>query len=125
MGRILRVVAALAAFLWFAADAGPQTLAPNTYPVPLGYCQLSGFSAATLLSSCTNGIPAKAACVLIVVETNSVRWRDDGTAPTASAGMLLATGVYWGYYGKMSALNFIPSTSTATVDASFYQWGCA
>ena len=49
----------------------------------LGYCQLSGISAATSLSSCTNGIPSTATFAVIVVETNAVRWRDDGTAPTA------------------------------------------
>jgi hypothetical protein len=125
MGRSLRVAAALAALLWLTADAGPQTLPPNTYPVPLGFCQLSGFSTATLLSSCSGGIPSKAACALIVIETNSVRWRDDGTAPTSSVGMLLATGVYWGYLGKMNALDFIPSTGNATADVTFYQWSCA
>jgi hypothetical protein len=124
MGRILRVAAALAALLWLTADAGPQTLAPNTYPVPLGHCTLSAFSGATLLSSCSGGIPAKTACALLVVETNSVRWWDDGTVPSATVGMLLATGVYWGYLGKMSALEFFPSTGSATVDATFYQWSC-
>ena len=124
MGRISRVVAALAALLWLTADAGPQGLPANTYPVPLGHCQLAAFSAATLLSSCSGGIPAKTACALMVAETNSVRWWDDGTVPTATVGMLWATGVYWGYLGAMSKLQFIPSTGSATVDVTFYQWSC-
>ena len=84
---------------------------------PLGYQQLSGISVATALT-----IPAGAAKALISVETNNVRWRDDGTAPTATVGQLLKTTDPELLYldGGLGAMQFIPVTSTATVNVTYY-----
>ena len=76
---------ALAVALFAACPAAAE--APLR-AVPLGYCQISGSSASTL-ASCSGGIPAGATNVVISVETNAIRWRDDGTTPTASVGIHL------------------------------------
>ena len=109
---------ALAAALLAACPAAAE--APLR-AVPLGYCQISGSSASTL-ASCSGGIPAGATNVVISVETNAIRWRDDGTTPTASVGMPLATGAApYAYAGVLSALQFIPQTGSAVIDVSFYR----
>jgi hypothetical protein len=57
---------------------------------------------------------------LIVAETQSVRWRDDGVAPTASVGMLLATGVPLQYDGDLTNIKFIEQTASAKLNISYY-----
>jgi hypothetical protein len=88
---------------------------------PLGYCQLSGISAATGFSSCSGGIPSAASTAQICVETQAVRYRDDGTAPTGSVGMPTASGTCFSYTGDIGAIQFIPETGSATIDVSFYR----
>lgn len=87
---------------------------------PLGYCQLS-ITVATALTSCGGGVPAGATLALITIETNAVRWRDDGVAPTASVGWPLGIAVPWGYTAALTAIQFIPQTGTSVVNVSFYQ----
>lgn len=55
---------------------------------PLGYRQIAVSTSAVALASATGGIPKGAQRAVIDVEANDIRWRDDGTAPTASVGML-------------------------------------
>ena len=55
---------------------------------PLGYRQHTVSTTALGLDDLTGGIPAGATYARIVVETNAVRWRDDGEAATTSVGML-------------------------------------
>ena len=61
---------------------------------PLGYQQITSLAASTALT-----VPARARAALIKCTAQSVRFRDDGTAPTATVGFpldttdgLLATG---------------------------------
>ena len=57
-----------------------------------------------------------------VCETADVRWRDDGTNPTATVGELLPAGQEMEYDGPLNKLKFISATgSTATIDASYYE----
>lgn len=86
--------------------------------VPLGYVQLTTTiaSAAAALT-----VPAGANMVLLQAETQAVRFRDDGTAPTASVGMLVPVGVAFQYTGTLTALQFIAATSGAILDVSFYR----
>lgn len=88
---------------------------------PLGYCQLTGMSASTALSTCAGGLPATATVAQLCADTQAVRYRDDGTAPTASIGMPIAAGACLAYSGSLSAIRFIQSTSGAILNVSFYR----
>lgn len=89
--------------------------------VPKGYSQIADVSAAAGLETGTLGaIPATAKHVLINPETQSVRWRDDGTNPTASVGILVAAGDSFVYSGPLSKIKLIQTAATAKVNLSFY-----
>ncbi len=87
---------------------------------PLGYCQLS-VTTAVSPSTCPNGIPYGTLWALVCIETASVRWRDDGTAPTASIGQPTPAGNCQNFYTNFQTLQFIAQSGTATVNISFYQ----
>jgi len=88
--------------------------------VPLGYQQIS---AATLAAATKLTVPPGANFAIIRVEASSVRWRDDGTAPTTSAGMLLnstdATPLE--YSGTLSAIEFIAVSGSPILDIAYYK----
>jgi hypothetical protein len=81
-----------------------------------GYQQITSLSAATALT-----VPTGATSVLITVESQAVRWRDDGTNPTATVGMPLAVGQSIAYAGDLSLLKFIEQTASAKLNVSYYQ----
>lgn len=87
----------------------------NSYQKPLGYVQLTSLTSAIGLTP-----PAAADAAMITVEVASVRWRDDGTAPTAAIGMLLTAGQTFTYYGNLSAIQFIAVSGSPTVNVSYY-----
>jgi hypothetical protein len=69
-------------------------------------------------------VPTKATIAQICVETAQVRYRDDGTAPTASVGMPVTPGSTspscFQYAGPLSQLQFIAVSATATIDVLYY-----
>jgi hypothetical protein len=82
---------------------------------PLGYQQILDLAAATALT-----IPEGATRALIQASMQTVRWRDDGTNPTASVGMkLLANAEIW-YVGSLSAIRFIEEAAGAKLNVSYY-----
>jgi hypothetical protein len=83
--------------------------------VCLGYQQITSLSASTALTA-----PAGATMALIVAETQPVRWRDDGAAPTASIGMPLAVGSTLNYDGDLKNIRFIQQAASATLNVSYY-----
>lgn len=83
--------------------------------VCLGYQQITSLSSATGLT-----IPQGTTLALIVPETQNVRWRDDGTNPTASVGMPIFVGASLSYDGDLSRITFIESTAGATLNISYY-----
>lgn len=83
--------------------------------VPVGYAQLSVTAAQGL-----TGAPTTARLLMLTIEGNAIRWRDDGTAPTAAIGMPLAVGSTLSYDGPPSALQIISQTGTATVNVAYY-----
>jgi hypothetical protein len=84
---------------------------------PLGYQQLAANSTAQALT-----VPAGANCALFAVETANVRWRDDGVAPTTSAGMPIVAGAAPFFYsGTLSALQFIAESGSPLVNVSYYR----
>jgi hypothetical protein len=90
-----------------------------------GYQQITSLSSAqglTVPAVTPNGggLNAKPSFALIVAEGQAVRWRDDGTAPTASVGMPLAVGVPLQYDGDLNKIKFIEQTGGAKLNISYY-----
>lgn len=83
--------------------------------VCLGYQQITSLSSATGLTP-----PAGATLALIVPETQNVRWRDDGTNPTASVGMPIYVGASLSYDGDFNKIKFIEETASAKLNVSYY-----
>lgn len=82
---------------------------------PLGYEQITGLSSAKGLTP-----PAGARFALIQAESQIVRWRDDGTNPTASVGMMIAATADMVYTGDLSKIKLIEATVSAKVNVSYY-----
>jgi hypothetical protein len=88
----------------------------------IGFCQLAPLASATTLSSCSGGIPARARLVALRAEGATVRYRDDGTAPTATVGQPILVGDRpLIYSGTLSALQFIAASGSPTLDVLFYR----
>lgn len=86
-----------------------QTLTPK------GYEQIASLAAAAALT-----VPAGAVYAMIEAETNDVRWRDDGTNPTATVGMKLLADSTIFYTGDLAAIRFIETTATAKLNVAYY-----
>lgn len=95
--------------------------------VPLGYQQVTTTTPAFTLT-----VPAGANAALLNAEAVDIRWRDDGTAPTTTVGMLLsatpatggATGAHGNdlfYTGNVSKLQFIQTGAGAILNVSYYK----
>jgi hypothetical protein len=122
--KIARLLLALAFFLALAAlhtVARAQVTVPGLPMTPLGYCQLTSIDSSTLISSCSGGIPAGATMAYVQPEAQAVRWRDDGTAPSATVGMPLAVGSALLYVGTLPALRVISQTAGAKLNVTFYK----
>lgn len=90
---------------------------------PLGYARYDTLSSAVSLSdSPAAGIakPAAARLALFVVKDQAVRWRDDGSAPTASAGIPIEVDIPFWYNGDLDALQFIEVTAGAELNVAYY-----
>jgi hypothetical protein len=89
---------------------------------PRGYSQITSLSTAKFLNGGTLlTIPIRANSVFIQPETKDIRWRDDGTAPTATVGMLLRVGETLQYDGPLDKIQLIEVEASATVNLSFYR----
>lgn len=82
---------------------------------PLGYKQI------TVAASTAIVPPVGALRALIRTETQDVRWRDDGVAPTATVGFPLAVGDTLEYTGDLTAIRFIEQTASAKLNIAFYE----
>ena len=95
----------------------------------LGYAQSGAVDASTLISSLTfgalpAGIPSATALILITPQTQAVRWRDDGIAPTATVGYPIPVGAELRYTGKALAnLRVISQVAGAIVNCVAYGQG--
>lgn len=84
--------------------------------VATGYQQITSLGAATALT-----IPTNTRAALIQAESQNVRWRGDGTDPTASVGMILVVGQpVWFDFQKLSRLRFIETTASAKLNISYF-----
>ena len=118
---VKRIIATIALAL-MAALAPMSSIAQSglTY-VPLGYCQLTSLGSAVLISTCSGGIPSGATMVVMSIEGTAIRYRDDGTAPTASIGMPVGVGQALQYSGTLSKLQIIQQSASATANFLFYR----
>lgn len=83
---------------------------------PKGYQRIADLSAIVGLT-----VPEGATLALIQVEGAAVRYRDDGTVPTAIAGMPLAAGAALQYNGSLSDLRFIQQNVGAVLNILYYE----
>lgn len=118
----MRKIAPIAALLIAAAlPTSAQERSNTDFVAPLGYCQLTVTGTAALISTCSGGIPARTVWATMCLETAAIRWRDDGTAPTASVGMPLLAGACLNYSGTMATMSVIAQTGTnGMLNISFY-----
>lgn len=84
--------------------------------VPRGYQQITALAASTGLS-----VPAGANIALVQAQGQAVRYRDDGTAPTAAVGMPIAVGGSLTYNGDLAAIRFIEQALGAVLNVLYYQ----
>lgn len=85
--------------------------------VALGYKQIAVAATAAGLT-----VPAGATLAMIKAETADVRWRDDGTAPTAAVGFPLgASDPVLAYSGSLSAIQFIAQSGSPVLNVAFYR----
>lgn len=84
----------------------------------LGYEQVTGLSTAKALT-----VPSGARYALLQAEGKNIRWRDDGTAPTSTVGMVLTAGDpgFWYNGDALAALSFVEVESTAVLNVSYYK----
>ncbi len=88
---------------------------------PVGYQQFAAGAVDTAqgLTIPTNK-PQRPTYAIITAVTQAIRWRDDGTAPTATVGMPVAVNSPFVYNGDLSAIRIIASTAGAEVNVSYY-----
>ena len=82
---------------------------------PLGYQQITSLGSAVALT-----VPDHAVKAVVVCTGQTVRYRDDGTSPSATVGMLLTVGVTYEFNSGLSALKFIQTATTAVLNISYY-----
>lgn len=82
--------------------------------LPLGLESFSDLSTVKYLSP-----PKKTAYAEVQAHTKAVRWRDDGTAPTATIGHLIPAGKTFRYVGT-GQFGIIEAEASATATVTYY-----
>jgi hypothetical protein len=107
-----------AAFILLGAMVLPAAAQVAAYVwTPLGYQQISP----TVTTPSTLTVPGGTRMAYICAETNTVRYRDDGTPPTATSGQPIFAGTCIYYSGSLAAMVFQQATSPAVLDLSYYR----
>ena len=57
---------------------------------------------------------------VLQAEAQALRWRDDGAAPTASVGQVLAAGSTLNYDGDLKNIQFIQAVAGGILNCSYY-----
>jgi len=89
----------------------------------LGYQQITTLSSATNLTvpvTAVQGLSCRPSIAIITPESQAVRWRDDGTAPSATVGMPLAAGTTLQYDGDLTKIQFFEQVGGAKLNISYY-----
>lgn len=87
-------------------------------PRPLVYAQETALSGAKNLPSIPTG--DRSYRVLVQAEAQAIRWRDDGTDPTASIGMIIPVNTVLEYDGDINKFRMIETTASAKANVSYY-----
>lgn len=100
----------------------------DTLRVPLGFEQLTVSSTSKALTATVYDVldgDGVADLAVISVETDAIRYRCDGVAPTASVGMPQAANSTFTVYGVLSVrkLRMIRVTTDATIEVHYYRVG--
>lgn len=89
----------------------------------LGYQQITGLDAVKGLTVPTvdvNGFRIGPVVAVITVESQGVRWRDDGVDPSSTVGMPIAAGVTLQYDGDLGKIKFIQQSASAILNVTYY-----
>lgn len=88
----------------------------------LGYQQITPNTATSLTVPSVDraGNKVQPTMAIITPEAQNCRWRDDGTAPTASVGMPIYVGTTFMYDGDLTAIKFINMVSGGKVNVAYY-----
>jgi hypothetical protein len=89
----------------------------------VGFEQLTSLSSAVGLTAATYKNANLAIIECDHTANKYVRWRDDGTSPTATVGMTLAPGAQVEYDGDLSAIKLIEESASAKVNVTYYFTG--
>jgi hypothetical protein len=112
MRRILLVLACLLPVQLFAASGQPVI---DGFLEPNGYVQITSLATSVGLGT----VPGLTKLVLIQCEAQNVRWRDDGTDPTTTVGMILEVGQTLVYNGNPQEIEFIEVTAGAILNVTY------
>lgn len=113
MKRLITAIAAL-------------SLSAPAFAASQGYQQLTSLSATTAANLPSIPSSPGPGSVLIAVETQAIRWRDDASDPTATVGMPVAAGQTLCYGNEIARFRVISQTAGATVNVTYYAGkGCA
>lgn len=82
---------------------------------PLGYQQITATGSAFALTP-----PAGARQARIGAEAQVIRWRDDGSNPTATTGQRITAATEMEYNGNLVAIRLIAETAGAIANVSYY-----
>lgn len=84
---------------------------------PVGYTQITDVSSAVGVGT----IPVGTKLAMIQPTAQNVRWRDDGSSPTATVGMLLVANDMLVYSGPLASIKFFEAAGGAKLNISFYK----
>lgn len=98
------------------AESAQGTPTKDATVIPNGYEQITSLSAAAGLT-----VPELSQWAFIQAESQDLRWRDDGTNPTASTGMLIKSGEGMWYNGRLSAFKMIEVVASGKANVSYYK----
>lgn len=92
---------------------------------PCGYQQITATTmdaggVQLTIPATTQSASQKAQYVMLEAEGQAVRWRDDGTNPTASVGMLLPVNTPTIYNGSLTGIRFISAVAGSILNISYY-----
>lgn len=87
----------------------------------LGFDQRASLAASTALNIPVDPAGRTPTLVVIHAESQPVRWRDDGVAPTAAVGMRLVVGQELRYDGDLTKIRFIEEAASAKINCSYYE----
>ena len=89
----------------------------------LGYQQITSLASAVNLTVPTlspDGSKCSPTFAIITPTVSSIRWRDDGVAPTASIGMPVGENGVLEYDGDLNKIQFIQQGTGAILNVVYY-----